>query len=249
MHVKQILVAWHTLSASRIVFMKHTICVWHTHSAVRVVFMKQILCLKHPCNKTYAVHETHIVCLKLFQQVVSCSWNTLFTWQTLSACHTCGVHEADILCLTHSFSNHMVSMNKKCISDTPFRKSGGVRAKDFVALLLTSFLLIACEQKGHQVTPCGNSKVIIFGFLTAMNVKLRSSGMWGRVVRYICADVSEVRCPHLQNLPICCSEQFVRNSYQCWCLFSRLHGNISFNDVTSSPVLIPNTLYRMPRPC
>ena len=166
-HTTTLLYAWHTLSASRMVFTKHTSCAWHTLSAI-----------------------------------IWCPW-------------TKGV------CLTH-----------------PLRKSRGVRAKDFVALLLSSFLIIECEQKGHKVTSCVNSKVV-FGFLTSMNVKLRSSGMWCRVLRYIGADVSEVRCPHLQNMPICCSEQFVRNSYQCWCLFTRLHGNTSFKNVILSSVWSP----------
>jgi hypothetical protein len=90
-------------------------------------------------------------------------------------------------------------------------------------------------------------KLSYLNFSRRLMLTLRSSGMWGLVLRYISADVSEVWCPH-HNLPICCSEQFVRKF---------LPVLVSIHQTTWQHILqkrnlifslIPNTLYRMPRP-
>jgi hypothetical protein len=94
--------------------------------------------------------------------------------------------------------------------DTPFQEVTWFSCIRFCSSSANFFpLVIEYEQKGHKVTPGANSKVIMFEFLTTMNVS--TAVIWD--VRPCTsmqrANVSEVRCPYFQNLPICCSEQFV----------------------------------------
>ena len=89
------------------------------------------------------------------------------------------VFKKHILCLTHSFRNCMVSMNKECMPDTPFQEVTWFSCIRFVALLLILFfLIIECEQKGHKVTPGANSKVIVFEFLTNVLMNVSTAIIW-----------------------------------------------------------------------
>jgi len=100
-----------------------------------------------------------------FQKVVWCSWNTFCAWHTFSARRM--LFMKHILCLTHTFS---ILWTKRVCLKHPFSKSRGFRAKDCCSSAPFFPLIIECEQKGHKATPCANFKVVIFGFLTVMNV-------------------------------------------------------------------------------
>ena len=197
--------------------MEHKVCALHALAASRVVFIKHIMCLKHPCNKSYGAYGTHILCLTHPFSKSHHVYETLFASHTLSVIVLCPWTKR--VCLRHTF-----------------RKSRGFRAEDFWLVCSLFFLTIECEQKGHEMTPCDNFKVITFGCFTAMNVN--PAVLWD--VRpftsiHRCRRFGVRMSPSTEfaNLLLW---KFVRSSYHCCCLFTRLHGNISFNNLVLSSV-------------
>jgi hypothetical protein len=143
--------------------MKHILCLTHPFSQSYCVHETHILCLTHPLSQSYCVHETH-PCSKLYAA------HETHSVPATPFSKSYGVHEAHILCLTHSLSNRMVSMNKAFMPDTPFQEVTCFSQRFCSSSARFFSLIIEWEQKGHKVTPCPNSKIIIFEFLTAMNV-------------------------------------------------------------------------------
>ena len=214
--MKHTFCAWHTFSA-RIVLMKHTFCTWHTFSA-RIVLMKLIFCAWHTLLASRLVFVKHSVRDTAFQQVVWCSWKTFCAW-----------HNPSI--------SRMVFMKQTFCAWPHFQEVYGFRAKEFAALLLTFFfLIIEYEQQDQKLMPSTIYKFSIFEFLTAMNVI--TAVLWDVTpctLIHRCRRFGGTTSPSSEFASLPLWTILSQIYFQCWCIFTRLHGNItSINLILSS---------------